>query len=354
MSKRLKSFDVAKAMAIIAVIVGHTAIRYAAMSKGALFAVSFTFTFHLPIFFFISGYFLHAYRPFSFGKEARSLILPYIITALLILTFICLENLITHAFESTRAVFNAWLSAALYGAGDIPPVENSIWPQAARIGGIWFLLALFWARLVTSLSFKTSHPFIWGALSFLIGLTTSRFLVLPFDIQSGLCAVPFVMFGTYARNYRLFERKLPKISWILMLVIWLWAIFRYNGFSMAMCGYGTTPVSFLRNILGAASSTICIVGGLYFLESKRACKSSVVWAILGKIGTLTLYILCIHIFEDSLIRWDLIVKTTQQVSPDFMWVFIAVLRTIIDILLAIAARKTFKTIGQRISPYIVA
>ena len=143
MAKRLGSFDVAKAIAIIAVIVGHTSLRYASFSSSASFAIAVTFTFHLPVFFFISGYFLHTDRPFSVSKEARSLIVPYVETSLLIVACICIENIATHAFGSTRDVLNSWLSAAIYGLGDIPSVGVAIWPQMARIGGYGFSLLCF-------------------------------------------------------------------------------------------------------------------------------------------------------------------------------------------------------------------
>lgn len=143
MAKRLDSFDVAKAIAIIAVIVGHTSLRYASYSSSATFAIAATFTFHLPVFFFISGYFLHTDRPFSVSKETRCLIVPYAATSLLIVVCICIENMTTHAFGSTHDVLNSWLSAAIYGLGDIPSVGVAIWPQTARIGGYGFSLLCF-------------------------------------------------------------------------------------------------------------------------------------------------------------------------------------------------------------------
>lgn len=138
MNKRLGSFDVAKAIAIIAVIVGHTSLRYASFSKSATCAIAATFTFHLPVFFYISGYFLHVDRPFSVSKEARNLLAPYAATSLLLVACICIGNVTTHAFGSTRSILNSWLSATIYGLGDIPSSEVVIWPQTARIGGYSF------------------------------------------------------------------------------------------------------------------------------------------------------------------------------------------------------------------------
>lgn len=213
-AKRLGSFDVAKAIAIIAVIVGHTSLRYASYSSSATFAIAATFTFHLPVFFFISGYFLHTDRPFSASKETGCLFVPYAVTSLLIVVCICIKNMATHAFGSTHDVLNSWLSAAIYGLGDIPSVGVAIWPQTSRIGGIWFLFALFWARLAASISFKFKSPVICGAACFSLGLLSTRYVMLPFDIQNGLCAAPFVMFGAYARRHKLFERRdFHVIAW---------------------------------------------------------------------------------------------------------------------------------------------
>lgn len=136
--------------------------------------------------------------------------------------------------------------------------------------GIWFLFALFWARLAASISFKFKSPVICGAACFSLGLLSTRYVMLPFDIQSGLCAAPFVMFGAYARSHKLFERRdFHVIVWPILLSIWCWAILEYNGFSMAMCGYGETTIDLLRNIAGSIASTVCILGALNSLERNR-------------------------------------------------------------------------------------
>lgn len=49
MKNRIKFLDIAKGIAILAIIAGHT---------GPDWVKQFVFTFHVPVFFIISGYFL--------------------------------------------------------------------------------------------------------------------------------------------------------------------------------------------------------------------------------------------------------------------------------------------------------
>ena len=81
---RLQYIDIAKGIAILAVIIGHAAIRLAGLSHGAATIVAVCFTFHMPLFFLLSGYFLHYERPFNWKKEAKRLVVPCIVAALVI------------------------------------------------------------------------------------------------------------------------------------------------------------------------------------------------------------------------------------------------------------------------------
>ena len=182
--------------------------------------------------------------------------------------------------------------------------------------------------------------------------------MLPFDIQSGLCATPFVMFGAYARSRRLFERhNFYVIVWPILLAIWCWAILGYNGFSMAMCGYGETAVDFFRNIAGAIASTICILGTLNSLERNGktcGCITSVAWKSLSYLGQITVYVLCIHILEDNVVRWDQIVEFTHAWSPEYIWIVISVIRIAADVTVATISKNASEILSRRLSKYVAA
>ncbi len=71
--KRLRYVDIAKGIAIICIILGHL---------GNVNINRFIFTFHVPIFFLITGYFINKKRSikeFVYVKF-RALIVPYIVT----------------------------------------------------------------------------------------------------------------------------------------------------------------------------------------------------------------------------------------------------------------------------------
>lgn len=81
MRKRLGYFDVARAFAIIAVIVSHTV-------PSDSFIHDLCFTFELPLFFLTSGYFLKPEKRLDrafITRSLRTIMLPYVTTCLLII-----------------------------------------------------------------------------------------------------------------------------------------------------------------------------------------------------------------------------------------------------------------------------
>lgn len=336
--RRVEFFDVAKAIAIIAVICGHTAIRYLGLGRGASLVFATCFTFHLPLFFFVSGYFLHTDRPFDVRREAKSLLVPYVVTALAVVVGVCATNLVFHDWGSTRHLFWQWLSAAVYAAGDIP--ANPLWSQEVRIGAIWFLPALFWARLTVSLAYRTRVPALVVAGAFIGGIWSATLVFLPFDVQSGLCASSFVYLGTLARSHRLFDRgTVPPWAWILLALVWLLAIKRFQAFGMAMCSYGLTPSSTVLNIAGGIAGTLCVLGACMAIE--RHLPKGLPWKTLCLVGTTTLPIMCVHLFEDDVVRWGWVVDATVRMfgAPSFGWLAVLVVRVVLDCAIAVALMR---------------
>ncbi|MCR4803786.1 MAG: acyltransferase family protein [Lachnospiraceae bacterium] len=81
MKQRNTIMDVAKALAMLAVIIGHT--KYDDNVRMVLY------TFHLPVFFIISGYFFNIKESFPrfFIKKTKAYVIPYVSFALIILLF---------------------------------------------------------------------------------------------------------------------------------------------------------------------------------------------------------------------------------------------------------------------------
>lgn len=196
---RIRYFDIAKGIAILAVMLGHSILiskAFFPQSSTGILLYHVCFTFHMPLFFILSGYFMHPERDFRWRKESRELIATYAITACVIMLVNTLNSLMIGS--GLRTTFNGWLAAAFYGAGDF---GNYAWPVPFRIGALWFLLGLFWAHLFVHLSFRCKYPLLMIAPLFIVGYLSSRICWLPLSIQSGMTASAFVYCGTLARKY---------------------------------------------------------------------------------------------------------------------------------------------------------
>lgn len=94
--QRIRFFDIAKGIAILAVILGHSAIEMNLFvpHRTAQVVLSICFSFHMPLFFILSGYFMHPERGFRWMKEAKQLLFTYVVTALCVLVGVtCMATL---------------------------------------------------------------------------------------------------------------------------------------------------------------------------------------------------------------------------------------------------------------------
>ena len=303
-NKRLRDIDIAKGIAILAVIVGHVSIRLSGFSRGAFFIMASCFTFHMPLFFLLSGYFLHYDRAVDLRKEVKRLVVPYACTVVAILALQILATLVLGDCPKGMTYGDfilGWINAALYGSASITGKE--LWPQQFRIGAIWFLLALFWARILVSLAYKNRFPGVIVICLTILGAISARYVWLPFSIQAGLAASLFVYLGTVARRCNLLQKLTSH--WLVVVIsafVWLCAIVFFNGFGMGLADYGSSPSDVFRNIVGSIAAIITVVSISGFLD-RHACHIS---TLLEQIGRLSLLILAVHIIDDDVTRIDAI------------------------------------------------
>ena len=108
MSKRIEYIDIARGIGILLVVMGHN--DFGAISP---FAYKVIYSFHMPLFFFLSGYFLNTSIGFwnFFKKRFNSLLKPFFFTIFLIYFFGISFDKIGFATAITR------ITKSLYGAG---------------------------------------------------------------------------------------------------------------------------------------------------------------------------------------------------------------------------------------------
>ena len=114
----------------------HSAIEAQSVvpSHIAKLIVSVCFSFHMPLFFILSGYFMHPERDFRWTKEAKQLLCTYLLTGAAVLLGVTCVSTINHG--NRREVLHQWGGAVFYGSGDIS--DLTLWPVQLRIGAIWF------------------------------------------------------------------------------------------------------------------------------------------------------------------------------------------------------------------------
>lgn len=285
--KRLEYIDIARGIAIISIILGHLGLR--SINK-------IVFTFHVPIFFLITGYFLNtrcSLKEFVKNK-ARTLLIPYFITSLVIIGLATLKGII---FGGTKEAFVEWLYAALYGAGD-----NYTEPFYIKgIGAIWFLWATFWGSCFLKISLKLSK---WFRLLFVLGLFGigygSRVLFwFPLSIQAGMCSTLFMYIGYQYREIKEQLEKMPDESKCFLAVFafgtWISFINQFQSFWLVHCDVGRGII----DIFGAVCGCICVIMISKFIEG----KIQILAKPLSFLGKYSLFVLCIHIVELDIFPW---------------------------------------------------
>lgn len=160
-AKRLIAFDIAKAICIVLVVVGHyipdsSPLWYVEMRN-------IIYSFHMPLFMYASGYIYNATkRDEAYGsflwKKVRRLMIPYLVTSFIIITLKLL------------AQGNAYLE------NPVTPMTylEIFWSPAAGYF-LWFIWALWWMFVIAPLFKSKSNRIVL--------LVIGAFLhFVPFDV----------------------------------------------------------------------------------------------------------------------------------------------------------------------------
>lgn len=296
---RVASMDIAKGIAIACVVVGHSG--GLGVPAGLVSAI---FTFHMPLFFILSGYFtrpdVRLDAPYV-EKCARSLLAPYAWTCLAVLTLWAARLAVADPSQLAPEL-GRWAVAALYGAG----AEAGLPAGVRAIGAVWFLLALFWGKLLLAAANRAPYT-PWVVLGlFVLGYASAEqpwLPWLPFSVQAGLCATLFMYVGQRLRAADAFAPgRLHPLLWAAAAGAW--------AVCMAADASGGQLLAMVRNyypngpvvdVLGGVCGTMCVVKLSQQLE--RWAPSASRW--LARLGAATLPVFCAHLIELDAFPWHM-------------------------------------------------
>lgn len=285
--QRLDYIDCAKGFGMVCVILGH---------MGLVKLNPFFSSFHMPIFFLISGYFLSEKKvdkkDFAI-KKAKRLLVPYVLSGVFLIGFSAFWELVFNRGKRAAlrmALLNIYGIA--YGSG-IYHYEPFFVQQ---IGPLWFLPTMFLALLIVKYSLEYRHTAIIIALSFYIGWKTSPFVWLPFDIQAGMGAALFVYIGFCARKHKVLEMRFSRPAIAGMLALWIFCVIFGGNLHMVINRYANG----LLDILGAIAASLLIVLACKAVQKKSPLLVSPL-CLLGKYSFIAL---CVHGIEHMTFPWD--------------------------------------------------
>lgn len=278
MEKRTGWVDYAKAIGIILVVYGHVA---AGLYKVGIeiptgfytLTNSIVYSFHMPLFFFLSGLFF--YRSFSKKGGSRllfskidTIIYPYVVWSIL------------------QGCIEAFLSDYTNGNVSYREVFSLLWDPRAQF---WFLYALFFVFVVASAIYSiVSERF--HALVFLLAVSLYLFPTALLEyrayqfIAQNLVFFCFgIVFTVYA-NVPYLSRVLPLLVVSSIFIVAQWFFHGYLSLEYTDKGLGTLLLAFTSII---------------FVVSISAYLSKISYRWLAFIGSSSMVIYLTHILAGS-------------------------------------------------------
>jgi fucose 4-O-acetylase-like acetyltransferase len=207
-TNRVPLWDNARFLCMLLVVIGHSIQRLTIESDSALIVYLVIFSFHMPAFAIISGYFTRSSPPtaLQMKKVLLDILLPYLIMEIIWSTIVSLE--------AGRLVFN-------------PTQAN--WT-------LWFLLALAIFRLVLPYLALLRWPLLWAvALSLGVGFFAN--VDSTFSLSRAIGILPFFVLGWKVREWNLFERwnsAVRAVVWlrsaaVTVIAVWIAVVIVFIG-----------------------------------------------------------------------------------------------------------------------------
>lgn len=287
--ERFYALDIAKGIAMLSVIFGH--------SIPESLIKNYLYSFHMPLFFFISGYVYKELTCFQvLKKRTKQLLIPYYITSIVIILIFLLKSIMFYNGINFDRIFINGLLSTLYANG-----MNVYKPfYIELIGPIWFLPAMTLASVLLSICINNKKGLLILILMVILGVFSSKYLWLPWSIQAVPVCTLFMWIGKKCRYNKRLNSILTNPKDNLSLVIITASLWILSASFGGMCKFvDNTYPNPLLNLLAAVTGCFLFIWIGNFLEE----RTKIVSKLLIKIGQLTIPILCAHTLDLRLITW---------------------------------------------------
>lgn len=273
--------DWAKAIGILLVVMGHSVYQPAINDV--------IFVFHMPLFFFISGYLTSpksvSYRELAV-KSWHQLLIPYVLFNLIMSV-----RFLVPLFFDWRAGNDLLLAPRVFG-----PLRALVLglPDGQFCGPGWFLLALIWCRFLHK--FIQSQRLYYALLSIVAlgGLFTLRINLYCFS--SAIVGLIWFELGYFVKQNK-HRLTLPTVMWWLMAIagfIAVYVVYKINaqmgkvpGMLFGSWDYRTCQIGGLFGVIGSVIGIAAVCAVSKLLQGVR-------WGFILLASQATLVIMCLH------------------------------------------------------------
>ena len=269
--------DVAKTIGIFLIVFSHF--------DQSGFTESFLWSFHVPLFFFISGYLTKPRSDREFlGGLARRLVLPY----LYVYAVIVLLTAVARSDYDVHSIMRA-LAGVVYGTHSYPWFAND---------ALWFLPSLITVEVLYAFCVRRF------ALSYLLFLAVSytlyreHHLDLIFSIDLSLLGLNYYLAGVLAKRFDVF-RLIAARRGRLTVVAVLGAACTAAAASVGNVWYAGDHYALS---LGAALAGILMVISASMLGTSVFGTHRYARAFFAFISANTLFIFCFHVFSNPIAK----------------------------------------------------
>ncbi len=327
-------FDILRGIGILLMIMGH--------SSFCDHFNHYIHAFHMPIFFFVSGYFFNGEKYENIWghvkHDLRTLILPYVVffSVCQILHYIYVQD------------FTWEYSIISFFSSNHNRIDVS--------GVCWFLLCLFMAKQIFLLLYKFCNKTLLGILIViitLIGNVLRYFIKLPLCLDSAMSAMLLIYLGYLYRN----NTEKPFIKKMMNLPLWAIIIgliangaliFLNGGVNLRTNYYAIIPLYWL-NALTAIYLLLQLSSKMVNCKFKIVKCLSNAFCYLGK-NSITFLVLN----ELAIFGFDMVFKFIglHSVIPNLLLRFIVFIVAILSLIVAneIFSRTPLKVlIGKKIT-----
>ena len=273
MENRDVTFDMIKGIGMLLMLIGH-------YIPNVDWLHQIIYSFHMPLFFIVAGYFSKPPQNGclqSIKKNARRLLLPFVITQILLIAWGCVLAYFKH--DLNRIIVPSL--SLMWGGSD---VIKSQW-GLIYIGPMWFLPAMFWSKSIFEIMLSKTTGWkllIASVIVSVISILLHNYVKSPWGIIQGLSCLTFMVVG-----YSIKQQMFPKWFYWIALACWPIAIL-FSKIEVADCNYYMYPL----DVLGACGGTFACWWVANRTKNFHATSIPLAW-----FGINSLAILCFHDFE---------------------------------------------------------